>query len=279
MPLGSTLFSKPVTPGLDFSGTIVATNRDDLKAGQRVLGRTELPVGGTLAEYVVVGKSGVAVLSAGVSLRDAASVGICGVTALQCLCSVEAGQKVLINGGSGGVGVFAIQTAKALGCSQITVVSSASNADLCRSLGADNVIDYKSEEVIALLKQRNEQYDIILDTVFATPDLYWQCHHYLALTGKYMCVGLPVQFQTIKTLLAIHLIPRFLGGGHRRFLFHSVTPSPEDFAKVAHWIEDGKVRPVIEEECDLEDAANAYTKLKTQKTRGKLVIRVGGEVS
>ncbi|KAK7431164.1 hypothetical protein QQZ08_002204 [Neonectria magnoliae] len=278
MPLGSNLFSKPATPGLDFSGIVVATTLSNLKPGQHVLGKTEPLACGTLAEYVVVEKAGIAALPDGVSLKDGACVGICGVTALQCLVPfVKPESKVLINGGSGGVGIFAIQVAKALGCAQITAVCSAPSANLCRSLGADTVIDYKAEDPVTALKQSGQRFDHILDTVFANPDLYWNCHHYLEPEGKYVCVGLPPQFKTAKSLIAIHLLPRCLGGGRRKFLFHSVTANPEHFARVADWIKEGKVKLAIEEEFDLEDAGSAYTKLKTGRVRGKLVVRVCGE--
>lgn len=277
-PLGSILFSKPATAGMDFSGIVQATTLGNLKPGQRVLGKTEPPACGTLAEYVMVGKAGIAPLPDTVSLRDAACVGICGVTALQSLMPyAKSGHRILINGGSGGVGVFAIQVAKALGYAEITVVCSAANAELCRSLGADKTIDYKTDDLIPVLKQQPEQYDHILDTVFVNPDLYWQCHHYLKPGGKYVCVGLPLGFKTIKTLIAIHLLPGFLGGGRRKFIFHSVTANPDHFAQVARWIEEGKVKPVVEEEFELEDAGKAYGRLKAGRTRGKLVVRVNGD--
>ncbi|KAF4335031.1 zinc alcohol dehydrogenase [Fusarium beomiforme] len=209
MPLASIIFSKPATPGLDFSGTIVSTTVDEFKSGQRVFGRTELPTGGTMAEYVVVGSKGMAPLPDGVEMRHAACVGICGTTAVQCLSPfVKTGDRVFINGGSGGVGVFAIQVAQALGVSHVTVTCSASNAGFCKDLGADETIDYKTEEPIELLKKKEEKFDFILDTVFNDPDLYWQCHQYLKPDGMYVCVGLPPRFQTFKSLLTINLLPR-----------------------------------------------------------------------
>lgn len=276
--LGSTLFSKPATPGLDFSGTVVATSLSNLKHGQRVLGRTEIPACGTLAEYVVVSKAGIAALPAGVSMKEAACIGICGSTALQSLKPfVGPGSKVLINGGSGGVGVFAIQVAKTLGCAQITAVCSGKNADLCRQLGADDVIDYRLEDPVTVLKQRNQHYDHILDTVFENPNLYWQCHHFLKPKGTYVSVGLPLKFQTIKTLLAIRFLPRILGGGQRKFMFHSVTAIPEHFTQVSQWIAEGNVKPIIDDEFELEDVGIAYEKLKSGRAVGKLVIRLCGE--
>ncbi|KAH7240787.1 uncharacterized protein BKA55DRAFT_518307 [Fusarium redolens] len=278
MPLANFIFSKPVTPGLDFSGTIVSTTLNDFKAGQKVFGRTELPTGGAMAEYVVVGSKGMAALSDGVELRDAACVGICGTTAFQCLSPfVKAGDRVFINGGSGGVGVFAIQVAKALECSHVTVTCSASNTEFCRSLGADETIDYKAEDPIEVLKKKEEKYDFILDTVFNDPDLYWQSHQYLKPEGQYVCVGLPPRFQTFKSLLTINLLPRWLGGGKRKFKYHSVTANKRDFVQVAGWMKDGNVKAVIEEELGLEDAGTAYTRLKEGRTKGKLVVCVGGE--
>ncbi|KAF5252609.1 hypothetical protein FANTH_2504 [Fusarium anthophilum] len=278
MPLTNFLFSKPVTPGLDFSGTIVSTTLDEFQSGQKVFGRTELPVGGTLAEYVVVGSKGMAVLPDDVELRDAACVGICGTTALQCMSPfLKEGDRVFINGGSGGVGVFAIQLAKALGCSHVAVTCSASNAEFCRSLGADETIDYKSEDPIEVLKQKEDKFDFILDTVFNDPDLYWQSHQYLTPEGQYVCVGLPPRFETFKSLLAINLLPRWLGGGKRKFKYHSVTANRKDFRQIADWMKDGKVKVVIEEEFGLEDAGRAYARLKEGRTRRKLVIRVGDE--
>ncbi|CAG7555155.1 unnamed protein product [Fusarium equiseti] len=278
MPLSSILFTKPVTPGLDYSGTIVSTTLDDLKAGQKVFGRTELPVGGTLAEYVVVGEKGIAVVPDGVSMRDAACIGICGTSTVQSLMPfVERGDRVFINGGSGGVGVFAIQVVKILGA-HVTVTCSASNADFCRSLGADEIVDYKSQDVLKALKNRGEAFDLVYDTIFSDANIYWQSHHYLKPEGKYICIGFPPTFHFFKTLMSIKLLPGWLGGGKRPFKFHSVVASRKDFGQVAEWIRDGKVKVVIEEEFGLEDASLAYRRLKDGRTRGKLMVRMGGDV-
>lgn len=278
MPFANLIFSKPVTPGLDFSGTIVSTTLNEFQSGQKVFGRTELPIGGTLAEYVVVGSKGMAALPDGVELRDAACVGICGTTALQCMSPfVKEGDRVFINGGSGGVGAFAIQVATALGCSHVTVTCSASNADFCRSLGADETVDYKSKDPIEVLKKKEDKFDFILDTVFNDPDLYWRSHECLKPEGQYVCVGLPPRFQTFKALFAISMLPRWLGGGKRKFKYHSVSANRKDFRQLADWMKEGKVKAVIEENFGLEDAGRAYARLKEGRNKGKLVVRVGGE--
>ncbi|KAF5027139.1 hypothetical protein F66182_765 [Fusarium sp. NRRL 66182] len=276
MPLGSLLFHKPATPGLDFSGTVVSSTLSNFHAGQRVFGRTQVPAEGTLAEYVVVGEEGIAALPDGVALRDAACIGICGITALQCLMPfVKPGDEVLINGGSGGAGMFAIQVAKALGCSRVTTTCSASNVEFCRNLGADNVIAYDEEDPVQTLKQRGALFDHVLDTVFANPDLYWQSHHYLKPHGTFVCIGLPQGFKTFKSLMTISLLPKWMGGGKRRFKYHSVTANREHFAQVASWIQAKKVQVVIEKEYGLEDAVTAYANLKGGKVRGKLLVHVG----
>ncbi|RBR18684.1 uncharacterized protein FIESC28_05961 [Fusarium coffeatum] len=278
MPFSSMLFTKPVTPGLDYSGTIVSTTLDDLKAGRKVFGRTELPTGGTLAEYVVVDEKGIAAVPDGVSMSDAACIGICGTSTVQSLMPfVERGGRVFINGGSGGVGVFAIQVAKTLGA-HVTVTCSASNADFCHSLGAGEVIDYESQNVLEILKNGEEAFDLVYDTIFSDTNLYWQSHHYLKPEGKYICVGFPPTFSFYKTLMSIKLLPGWSAGGKRPFKFHSVVANRKDFGQIAEWIRDGKVKIVIEEEFGLEDAGRAYGRLKEGRTRGKLVVRVGGEL-
>ncbi|KAL5605083.1 hypothetical protein FOVSG1_005230 [Fusarium oxysporum f. sp. vasinfectum] len=151
------------------------------------------------------------------------------------------------------------------------------NFILVRSLGADEIVDYKSEDPIEVLKKKEERFDFILDTVFNDPYLYWQSHQYLKPEGQYVCVGLPPRFQTFKSLLTINLLPRWLGGGKRKFKYHSVTANRKDFGQVADWMKDGKIKAVIEEEFGLEDAGRAYARLKEARTRGKLVVRVGGE--
>ncbi|KAF3805726.1 Reticulon-4-interacting protein 1 [Colletotrichum gloeosporioides] len=280
LPFLNRIFPDPATPGVDYSGTVVATTSTTLQPGQGVFGRTEMHKCGTLAEYVVVGKSGIAAVPAGVSLKDAACVGICGVTALQALAPfVKEGDTVLVNGGSGGTGMFAIQVAKALGCARVVAVCSGQNADFCRSLGADDVIDYKKGDLVDALQKRGEQFDHILDTIFLDTELYWQSHQYLVPDGTYVAIGLPLTAHTFTTLIWIHLLPRLFGGGKRRFKFHSVFANPEHFLQVGRLVEEGKVKPVIEDVFGLEDAGKAYARIKSGKAAGKLVIAVGGDVA
>lgn len=156
------IFSKPAIPCLDYSGVVVDSTLPHLKTGELVFGKTEPPAFGALAEYLVVDKEGCVPLPDDVSLKDAACVGVVGLTAYQCLAPyVKEGGKVFINGGSGGTGTFGIQIAKALGC-QVTTTCSGPNVELCKSLGADAVIDYRSEDPVAALKRAGKQYDLVV---------------------------------------------------------------------------------------------------------------------
>ncbi|KAK5118857.1 hypothetical protein LTR62_000066 [Meristemomyces frigidus] len=268
------IFSKPATPCLDYSGQVVATRNSALKPGDFVFGKTEPPVCGALGEYVVVGKAGCAPLPKAVSLKDAACVGVVGLTAYQCIIPfVKPGDKIFINGGSGGTGVFGIQIAKALGC-HVTTTCSGPNVELCKSLGADEVIDYKTNDVLSALTRSGKQYDLIVDNVFATPELYWNAHKYLKPSGRFVTIaGQPTLYFLVETL-KVFLWPSFLGGGQRKFSFVTANTKVDHYEKIAAWMAEGKVKAVIEKEFELEEAGKAFAHLKTGRTRGKVLIRV-----
>ncbi|OIW34871.1 NAD(P)-binding protein [Coniochaeta ligniaria NRRL 30616] len=269
------LFGRTATPGLDFAGTVVSTNLAHLKPGQRVFGQAKT---GSLAEYAVVEKGSIAPLPDNVSFRDAATIGVAGLTAYQCIAPyVKPGAKVLVNGGSGGVGTFVIQAAKAAGASTVTAICSGPNAELCKSLGADEVIDYRAENPVAALKRSGRQYDHVVDTVFHSADMYWNCHHYLKPHGIYVSIAGNISPRGMWDLVSVSLWPKWLGGGQRKFFQLMEKPNPRDYELVAQWMSEGKIKPVVEEEFALEDAGKAFARLKTGRTRGKLVVRVAGE--
>ncbi|KAK5119686.1 hypothetical protein LTR85_007262 [Meristemomyces frigidus] len=271
------IFSKPATPCMDFSGKVVTSTLPHLKPGEPVFGKTEPPAFGALGEYVVVGEQGCVPLPNDVELKQAACVGITGLTAYQCIVPfAKAGDKIFINGGSGGTGTFGIQIAKAVGC-HVTTTCSGPNVDLCKSLGADQVIDYRTEDVIASLKRSGTQYDLIIDNVFATPDLYWNAHHYLKPSGRFITIAGTPSLPFMFSMLKVFLWPRALGGGQRPFQFVTLATSAEQYAHIAKWMQEGKVKAVIEQEFELEEAGKAFERLKSGRTRGKLVIKVAGE--
>lgn len=216
--------SGPIIPGTSFAGTVVQTTVPDLKAGDLVWGKHDVPkkFGGS-AEYTVTGGVDGAIKvpdAAGKDLLDEfAGAGVVAITALQMLwasnlpysraykasggqATVQAtGGTVFINGGSGGVGTFAVQMAKhCFGCEKVVASCSGANVDLVKSLGADEVVDYRScgpGGVSGWLKdwsKRNggQMFDVVLDNV-GSDELYWQCHNYLkAEGGKYVQVCCPI---------------------------------------------------------------------------------------
>jgi NADPH:quinone reductase-like Zn-dependent oxidoreductase len=269
------LFSRPATPGLDFAGTVVSSHLAHLEPGQRVFGQAKT---GSLAEYAVVEKASIAPLPDNVSFRDAATLGVAGITAYQCVVPyVKPGGKVLVNGASGGVGTFVIQIAKAAGASTVTAICSGSNAELCKSLGADEIIDYRTEDPVVALRRSGRQYDHIVDCVFPSSDLYWNCHHYLKSHGIYVSITGHFSVKGVWDLLSVSLWPRWLGGGHRKYFQLREKQNPQDYKVLAQWMSEGKIKAVIEEEFPLEGVSEAFARLKTGRTRGKLVVRVAGE--
>lgn len=275
--VGQFAISKPASPCMDFSGKVVATTRSDLKPGQSVFGKLEPPQFGAMAEYVVADRAGCVLLPEGVSLKDAGSVGVAGLTAYQCVVpNVKSGGKVFINGGSGGTGTFGIQFAKAMNCHVVTSCSGP-NVDLCKSLGADEVIDYKTQDVVETLKRNGKQFDLIVDNVGTQTEIYWQCHHYLKPDAKYVTVGMSVSLSAIYGVLSIFLIPGFLGGGQRKYVFLTANSKAEDYAAIGKLLAEGKVKPTIEDVYSLDTVPEAFQKLKTGRVRGKLVVKVSDE--
>ena len=273
--------SKPATPGFDYSGTIVSSTTGSLAPGTRVFGQTAMPNGGALAEYILVkGTDACVPLPSGVPLRDAACAGIAGKTAYDTLvpylAKLPQGAKVLINGGSGGVGTFGIQISKLLGC-YVTATCSGPNVELCKQLGADQVIDYRTEPLVPSLTRAGTQYDLILDYVLADTDLYWQSHAYLKPEGQFLTIAGGPNLKFISFMLQVFLIPKFLGGGARKFGFVGCEAKQEGYSQLAQWMADGRVKAVVERTYSMEEVSEAYRKLKTGRVRGKLVVEISGE--
>src|SRR5881392_768984 len=174
---------KNTTPGSDFSGTVEAIGKDvtEFKPGDEVFGVRA----GALAEYICVRRNGaIALKPANTSFEQAASIptALVALQGLRDTARVKPGQKVLINGASGGVGTFAVQIAKAFGA-EVTGVCSTKNLDLVRSIGADHVIDYTKED----FTKGEERYDVIYDNV-ANHSLS-ECKRVLTPKGKYVMIG------------------------------------------------------------------------------------------
>lgn len=276
--LGWIVFSKPASPAMDFAGRIISLGpssgkfRANLEEGQAVIGCFGFPPQyGALSEYVVCSRAEVAPAPRGMSAEHAACLGVAGLTAYQSLKPyVRAGDKVFINGGSGGVGLFAIQIAKLLEC-KVTVTCSGTNADLCRSVGAEKVIDYRTSNVLEELKKSDSKYDLVIDHV-DTPDFFWNMATYTNPEARFVCVSTSPSLSSIADIVLRFITPGFLGGPGRKLSLLMKSPSPDQMAEIAQWVTEGKVKIVKDSVFAYKDAPRAFERLKTGRARGKIVI-------
>jgi len=276
--LSRAMIPYPKTPGMDFSGRVVAIGEDvpDVKVGDNVVGRMDpMLATGSLSEYVVAPYDGVATLPKDVSLTQAGAAATTALTAYQTIAPyVKAGDKVFLNGGSGGAGTFGIQIAKALGC-HVTVTCSTAKISLCTELGADEIIDYKTTDVIAALREKGKVFAVVVDNVGnSPPNLYAASDAFLLPKGHFKFVGGAVNFATARSLLPSSLLPSFLGGAKHKFEAFLTKNSHEDLKKIAELMGEGKVKTVIDSEYSFDQVPDAYKKLKEGSTAGKIVIHV-----
>ncbi|KAE8389222.1 hypothetical protein ETB97_010753 [Aspergillus alliaceus] len=271
--LSKAIVTTPASPGIDFAGRVVITGPavKEFKPDQLVYGSLGKPAQfGPLAEYLVCKESNIVSLPEGVDPDHAATVGVAGQTAYQAIAPyVSAGDKVFINGGSGGCGIFAIQVAKALGC-YVTTTCSTRNVEFCKDLGADEVIDYTSEDILTVLKSKGQVYSHVVDHVGTPDNLYNECHSFL-LPGK---AFIQVGAGSMLTFATRLVRPSFLGGGQRRYIPIITQVSKGDLTQMGEWIQQGKVRVVLDSTYEFDDAVKAFEKLRTGRSRGKIVIHV-----
>jgi NADPH:quinone reductase-like Zn-dependent oxidoreductase len=264
-------FGAPNSPelGVDFSGTVEAVGRNvtKFKVGDEVFGGRM----GSLAEYLRV-REGRAVVHkpSNVSFEQAASVPIAALTALQALRDkgrLQAGQKVLINGASGGVGTFAVQIAKSFGA-EVTGVCSGRNADMVRSIGADHVIDYKKED----FTQGEQRYDLIVDNVgnHALSDY----RRVMNPNGIYVQVGGPNEGLWIGPLVGVLKGAALSPFVSQEFKMMLAELNKEDLTLMGELIQSGKVTPVIDRRYVLKDVPAAIAYLEEGHARGKVIIDV-----
>lgn len=255
--------------GVDYAGTVEAVGSQitRFKPGDRVFGgRT-----GAFAEYVSVSESGaVAPMPAGVSFEQAASVPIAAVTALQALRDkgqLQAGQKVLINGASGGVGTFAVQLAKHFG-GDVTGVCSTRNVELVRSIGADHVIDYTRED----FTQGDARYDLIIDNVGNHSLL--AVRRVLAPEGTYVIIGGPSKgkwLDPLTTSLKAYALSPFVSQKVGLIL---AQLNATDLTLLADLVQSGTLTPVIDRRYALDEVPEAIEYLETGRARGKIIVNV-----
>ena len=254
--------------GVDFAGTVEAVGRDvtRFKPGDEVFGGR----GGAFAQYVAVRESrNVVHKPANLTFEQAAAIPVAAVTALQALRDhgkVQAGQTVLINGASGGVGTYAVQIAKHYGA-DVTGVCSTRNVELVRSLGADRVIDYKTTD----FTQGDERYDLIVDMVGNHGVLTLK--DVLQPEGRLVIVGGPggKWFGPLKGPIYAFFASPFVKQ-HMGLMLANLTP--EDLQLLADLAREGKLASVIDRRYPLSETAQAIAYLEEGRARGKVIITV-----
>ena len=249
----------PLIPGWDVSGEIeeVGSSILNFKKGDEVYSRPDPTRNGTYAEYVVVKANQVNCKPKSIDHEKAAAVPLAGLTAWQGLFDfgkLEAGQKVLIHAASGGVGTFAVQFAKWKGA-YIIGTASEENIDFLYDLGADEVIDYKTEK----FENRVKEIDLVFDLVGG--DTQKRSLKVIKKGGKLITTVQPQNEEEAK-LKGIHI---------EGFMAQSL---PEELQQIADLIDSGKMKPVISQIFPLKEAAEAHRKIEAGHTRGKIVLKV-----
>lgn len=256
----------PTAFGFDFSGVVeqVGSAVSSGAVGDEVFGHLPYSMTtrqGAFADYVSIPSAQVGIKPAGVPHEHAASSATAGLTALQGLRDkgrLQAGQRVLINGASGGVGSFAVQIARLLGA-EIWGTSSAAKADFVRSLGASEVIDYRATPIGEL----TELFDVILDA--ASTSSYAETKHLLTRHGAYVTL-----------LPSGSLLTGMLSSGlsRRRCTVVTVRSRKADLEQLGAWLASGELNPSVQATFALDRISEALAELESGKVRGKVAVRV-----
>jgi NADPH:quinone reductase-like Zn-dependent oxidoreductase len=269
---GGLLKPKNTRLGADIAGRVEAVGRNakQFQPGDEVFGDMAGRGNGSFAEYVSASESAFALKPANLSFDEAAAVPMAAVTALQGLRDegqIHPGQKVLINGASGGVGTFAVQIAKSFGA-EVTAVCSTRNLDQAHSLRADHVIDYTKED----FTRSGQQYDLIL-----AANGYHSLSAYkraLAPKGVYVMAG-----GSMAQIFEAMVLGSWMSKtGGKKMGGVSAKPNQEDLAFMKGLLEAGKVVPVIDRRYPLSETAEALRYIGEGHARGKIVITVEDQV-
>lgn len=260
---------KDPSTGVDFAGIVEAVGLQvtQFKVGDRVFGGRS----GAFAEYIVVPENrGIARMPANIGFEEAAAMPVAAVSALQALRDhghLRSGQKVLINGASGGVGTFAVQIAKSFGA-EVTGVCSTRNVELVRSLGADHVVDYKQEDFTTA----GQRYDLIVDNVGNQSPL--ALRRALVPKGTVVIVGAPKHGPWIGMLWGVVrglVLSWFVD---EKFEFFVAHLNSDDLSSLADLAGEGKIRSVIDRRYPLSEVPAAIEYLAGWHTRGKIIVSI-----
>lgn len=274
----------PLILGNDLAGVVVrvGSRARRFKPGDAVFARPHKDRIGTFAEFIAVKEDGVALKPTALTMEEAASIPLVGLTAWQALIEkgeLKKGQKVLIHAGSGGVGTFAIQLAKHVGAT-VTTTTSARHIELVKRLGADIVIDYKKDDFAAILKD----YDVVLDTQGGK--VLEKSLRVLKPGGKLIGIAGPPDPDFAKEMGASWFLKtamRFLSYRIRKaakrhdvsYSFVFMRANGEQLSQIATLIDAGAIRPVIDRVFPFESTKEALAYVETGRAKGKVVIKIG----
>ena len=264
---GSLLHPRNMILGGDVAGRVeaIGSNVKQFKPGDEIFGYLPSATGrGTFAEYVCANENAITLKPANLTFEEAAAVPVAAMTAFQGLRdkgNIQPGQKVLINGASGGVGMFAVQIAKAFGA-EVTAVCSTRNMEMVRSLGADHVLDYMKED----FAQNGQQYDLILAV-----NGYHPISDYLRTLkpeGTYVVVG----GSMLQLAQAASNKRRNSNSGGQKIYIASLVQSKKDLIFIKELLESGKIMPVIDGCYPLSKTAEAFWYFEKEHPKGKVII-------
>ena len=276
-------YRPPFVLGHDFAGTIVRVGAkvQKFKVGDEVYARPRDYHIGTFAEFITVNTADLALKPKNISMEEAASIPLVGLTAWQALVEVgkvKAGQKVFIQAGSGGVGSFAIQLAKHLGAT-VATTTSAANIELVKNLGADVVIDYKTQDFEQILSN----YDLVINsqdgkTLEKSLNILKPGGQLISISGPpdvhfAKSLGLSILLRFVMWMLSRGVLKKAKNRGVRySFLF--MRAEGQQLSEITNLIERGTIRPVIDKVFPFSKTPEALAYVETGRAKGKVVIKV-----
>lgn len=276
-------YKMPLILGNDFSGVVakVGAKVTNFKVGDEIYGRPRKSSIGTFAEYISIHENDIALKPKNLSFEEAASVPLVGLTAYQAfndILQLQKGQKILIQAGAGGVGTFAIQLAKLMGATVATTTSEA-GMDLVKSLGADEIINYKTEKFEDIL----ENYDAVFDTLGG--EILERSFKVVKNGGQIVSLsGLPnARFAKedslgfLKTMLlsaASYKLTKLEKKHHVQYTFMFVKASGEQLSTLTNFIESGEIKPIIDRVFPMDDVEEAMRYSETGRAKGKIILKI-----
>ena len=269
---GGILKPKMKTIGTDVAGRVeaVGKNVQQFQPGDEVFGDLSECGFGAFSEYISVPETALVYKPTNLSFEEAATVPVSGLAALQALRDygdIQSGQKVLINGASGGVGSFAVQLAKGFGA-EVTAVCSTSKVEMVKSLGADHVVDYTQSDPT----KPTEPYDLVVDAAAYRP--FSDFLDAVTTGGTYVMVG-GATSEFFRSMFLGSFVDRFKAkASRRRVKCLASKPNQDDLTVLKDWIEAGKLKPFVDRAYPLEEVPQAIRHLEERQVKGKVAISV-----